>query len=635
MKALILEDNKVLSESLKKLLSQQGWEVCAKISWDSASSLISAGRFDLIVLDILLPDKKGFDILKIFSEKDIKSKIALISGLFDESTVLNTIPEKLKTNCRFFKKPIDEKSFLEFVTKGSVKDSQDTIEPFLNFLYEKGASFKPLNFYFPEKEIFDSKKLIPLVFLAHLQKFTGDLEIKIDRGQTNLIQFFKGKIVKVLSSSSKSFLGELLVEHGLSLKEDIELFLSNREKTNKKIGEQLIEKGLLSPHMLSFILKEQVKIRLSEFMSQESFKLYIKEEKEMESLDDAEIDFNDIDFIEWLADSMQTELNTKFLDDLYFQIKNSLIYKNSQLNLASIQQKQFLKKYNSLFKKLEEAVSVRKFMQTLKSRRSALRYIYFGLLTNSIYLKQTVDLVTTDENLEDFLDDILSRSPENVYQVFGLPETASRLEIENQHKYLIQRAHPDSLPQDIDSFIREKAEKALVLITESYEILRSEDKLEEYKLEKSKDQFLTVIDQYEKGIKKVKEEDYKTAYSFFVRIKDHKQAPSNTILYLLWSKMKQESLDLIKNRSEVVQIQKEIEACSISLRTSSLFWFVKGLFCLKTCQYERAKELFTKTLMVQKDFAPAKKELITVKLKLKKEYKAGAKGFFGLFKKSS
>ena len=118
MNALILEDDNSLSESLKKLLSQQGWEVSTRLSWDTASSLIDAGRFELIVLDILLPDKKGFDVLKILSEKGIKSKIALISGLFDELIVLKNIPENLKKNCRFFKKPIDEKSFLEFIKKG-------------------------------------------------------------------------------------------------------------------------------------------------------------------------------------------------------------------------------------------------------------------------------------------------------------------------------------------------------------------------------------------------------------------------------------------------------------------------------------------------------------------------------------
>ena len=502
-------------------------------------------------------------------------------------------------------------------------------------MYEKNTAFQPLNFYFPEQEVFNSKELISLVFLAHLKKFTGDLEIKIDKGQTNLIQFFKGKIVKLISSSSKSFLGELLVEHGLSLKEDIEVFLDNREKTNKKIGEQLIEKGLLNSHMLNFILKEQVKIRLSEFMSQDSFQLSVKEKKEIESLDEVEIDFNDIDFIEWLADSLQTELNVKFLDNLYLQIKNSLIYKNSQLNVVSIQQKKFLKKYNSLFKKLEDALSVGECMKILKSRRSALRYIYFGLLTKSIYLKQGANSNTIDKKLEDFLDDILSKPSEDIYSIFSLSENASPAEIEKRYSYLIQRVHPDSLPKGIDSSIKEKAEEALILIRESYEILRNEDKQKEYKVNKSKDEFLTVIDQYEKGLGKVKEEDYETAYSLFERIKDHKQAPSNTILYLLWSKMKCESTDLVKNRQEAVQIQKDIEACPISLRTSPLFWYVKGLFCMKTCQYERAKELFTKTLMVQKDFSHAKKELITVKLKLKKESKSGGKGFFGLFKKSS
>ena len=138
---------------------------------------------------------------------------------------------------------------------------------------------------------------------------------------------------------------------------------------------------------------------------------------------------------------------------------------------------------------------------------------------------------------------------------------------------------------------------------------------------------MTIIEQYEKGLVKIAEEDYSTAYSIFLKIKNHKQAPSNTNLYLLWAQIKREDVDICKNRSEAVKIQKAINSCPISLRTTSLFWYVKGIFCLKTKQYEKAKELFTKTLLVQKDFAPAKKELIIVKQQLKKQNKSSGKVF--------
>ena len=627
MKALILEDNKSLAESLRSLLVKQGLEARFKFNWEQAEPLIKTNHFDIIVLDILLPDIKGFDVLKILSEKNIQSKIALISGFTNKQQVFANIPEKLKKNCRFFKKPIDEKAFVEFI-----KEEKESLHyganPLIGSLFEKSAPSQPLSFYFPQNEKLNSKDLVSIVFFAHLKEFTGELKIKIN-DSSNSIHFFKGRITRAVSHSKKSFLGELLVEHGLSLQEDIELLLEQKD-INKRIGEQLVDKELLSPHMLSFILKEQVKIRLSEFMSQSNFKLKISEAQAMDIMSRAEIDFNNLDFIEWLADSIQTELDFQFLDSFYFQIQDSLVYKSSRLNAVSIHQKKYLKEYNAFFRSLKEGLSVK---ELIKSGQD-ISLIYFGLLTKSIYLKLDSRSLKAPA-LETFLDDILRKDSKDIFQILNLPEQADREEIDTKYKRVMRKIHPDSLPENVSPAVKKKAERAVLKVMESYDPVKDERRRKEYIADKSKDQFLKVIDQYEKGLTKIKEEDYKTAYSLFLNIKGHSQAPGNAFLYLLWAQMKQPDFNLFKNKEEAVQIQKALHACPISLRTSSLFWHVKGLFYLKTKQYEKAKELFTKALLVQKDFSAAKKELIVVRNKLSRSRKAKSKGLFGFFKKSS
>ena len=633
MKALILEDNASLAESLGKLISTQGLDICIKSCWEQTAPIINSDYFDVIVLDILLPDKKGFEILEILSKKNTASKIILISGLFDKAVVLKKIPENLKKNCHFFKKPIDERAFLKLI-KESKKNLDYSDKTFIKSLFEKNTLSKPLNFYFSETEFLDSKELVSLVFCAHLKQFTGDLEIQID-GSINSIHFFKGKIIRVVSNSKKTFLGELLVEHGLSLQEDIE-FLLEKKDSNKRIGELLVEKELLSPHMLNFILKEQVKIRLSEFMSHSGFKLQIKEKKAVDFMSQAEIDFNNSDFIEWLADSAQTELSDQFLNHFYFQIENSLLYKSSQINIASIYQKKYLKKYNKFFKTLKESLSIEAVLKGAESRSSILNLLYFGLLTKSIYLKQGDKNYLDNKVLESFLDGILSKRKQNLFEVFSLPNQADIIQIERKYRQIAQKIHPDSLHEDLKPAIKKKAEQAFLAVTESYSVLKDKCKRKEYEAEKNKSQFLTVIEKYEKGILKIKEEKFEEAHTIFLKIEQDSHAPSNTVLYTLWAKMKQKKVNLSKDRVEAVRIKKIIDTCSISLRTSALFWFVKGLFCFQTSQYEKAKQLFNKTLFVQKDFIPAKKELINIRAKLSKLNKQlKHKKSFRFFKKSS
>ena len=630
MKALIVEDNLFLSKLLKNMLSKEGWDVHLSGSWNSAKSLMSKHSFDLLVLDILLPDKKGFEVLSILSKEKINShlKIILISGLVDKNSVFKNIPQNLKDHCTFFKKPIDEQAFLSFIQENQNFNLELKGNPLIESFCEKDHLSKDLNYYFPQNKVLDSKDLISVIFLAHLSQLTGELKITIDQKNINLVQFLKGNIIKVISNSPKSFFGILLVEHGLSLKADIETLLQSKE-SQKPIGQQLVEKELLSPYMLNFILKEQAKIRLSEIMSHPSFMLNIT--KKPEDNEDSEMCFHSTDFIEWLADSVQTELTDDFLNKFYEEIKHHSIQKSSQIQQVLINQKKFLKRYNFLFKHLTDGFTVKDLIQLSESKNKILRFLYFGLLTKSIYLEDKNKTVSLLEKTEWFLDSILKKDLKDMFAMLNLSWSADSKEFEKNCKQLIQKVHPDYLPSHASKQLKEKAEKALTKITTSYKSLKDKEKIGEKYREKNKT-FVSIINQYEQGLEQINQENYGQALGILSKIENHKATPSNILLYILWAKIK--ITDFNVSKEEAVQIKKAIDHCPISLRTSALFWHIKALFCIQTKKYEQAIELLTKTLTVQKDFFPARKELILIKQKLiKKSQKK--KGFSFFFKKSS
>ena len=635
MKALILEDNLLLSQSLQEILLQKGWQSHSSGSWNEASQWIDKNSFDLLVLDILLPDKKGFEVLNILSKKKMSSllKIALISGFVEESFVLKNIPQTLKANCVFFRKPIDEKAFLSFLQEQCPNPNKKEMS-ILESFFKKNLPSKPLSCYFPQSKTFDSKELISSVFLAHLTKFTGDLEITIDKKNESLIQFSNGYITKVISSSKTSFFGALLVEHGLSLQEDIETLLANKEP-NKLVGERLVEKELLSPYMLNFILKEQVKIRLSETMSYPSFKMNIIE-KSLENGEVPDIDFNEIDLIEWLADSLQTEISTNFLQSFYLEIKSCLIQKSEPIKKALINQKQFLHDYNLLFKNLSKGCVIKDMVTRSKNTDHALRLLYFGLLTKSIYLKNEITKGAKNlQKTELLLNAIIEKDSEDPFAILNLPWEASSEEAEKNYKQLIQKIHPDLFSAKTEKQLKEKAEKAFYKITKSYEILKNEGKRREYIRVQKEENFVTVMNKYEEGLTKIKQGQYKMGLEILLPIANYKHVPSNVPLYILWAQIKSSNGDWTENREEAVHIKKAIDSCPISLRTSSLFWYVKGLFCAQTKQYEKAQQLLQKSLTVQKDFVEAKKELILIKKQIKDSQTKNKKNVFNFFFKKS
>jgi DNA-binding response OmpR family regulator len=76
-KVLVVEDERVLLNVLKEKLEDDGWDVDTALDGVKAISKIKKGGYDLILLDIMLPKKNGFEVLK-FIKKEAVSDVPVI-----------------------------------------------------------------------------------------------------------------------------------------------------------------------------------------------------------------------------------------------------------------------------------------------------------------------------------------------------------------------------------------------------------------------------------------------------------------------------------------------------------------------------------------------------------------------------
>jgi two-component system phosphate regulon response regulator PhoB len=86
---LIVEDNLMAWEMLKTILTQKGYEALVEQDLQSARRRIDAENFDLVLLDLNLPDGNGLDLLE-YMRKDLglQTPVIILSALKQESTVL-------------------------------------------------------------------------------------------------------------------------------------------------------------------------------------------------------------------------------------------------------------------------------------------------------------------------------------------------------------------------------------------------------------------------------------------------------------------------------------------------------------------------------------------------------------------
>jgi two-component system chemotaxis response regulator CheY len=85
---LIVDDSLYMRTIIKDALEEAGFVVVGQAAnGEEAIDLAFELQPDLITLDNILPDMIGTDILKVYQEEELKSKIVMISAVGQESVV--------------------------------------------------------------------------------------------------------------------------------------------------------------------------------------------------------------------------------------------------------------------------------------------------------------------------------------------------------------------------------------------------------------------------------------------------------------------------------------------------------------------------------------------------------------------
>ena len=88
MKILIIEDEYNLADAISSMLTKEKYSVVIKTDGLDGLDEALTDIYDLIILDVMLPNMNGFEILKELKEEKISSKILML-------TAKNTIDDKL------------------------------------------------------------------------------------------------------------------------------------------------------------------------------------------------------------------------------------------------------------------------------------------------------------------------------------------------------------------------------------------------------------------------------------------------------------------------------------------------------------------------------------------------------------
>ncbi len=88
-KILLIEDDKFIFDLYKRVLTQAGYEVMVAQDGEEGIKMAQNQKFDLILLDIMLPKKNGVEVLRDLKGNDLTKNIPVmvLSNLGQEDII--------------------------------------------------------------------------------------------------------------------------------------------------------------------------------------------------------------------------------------------------------------------------------------------------------------------------------------------------------------------------------------------------------------------------------------------------------------------------------------------------------------------------------------------------------------------
>jgi DNA-binding NtrC family response regulator len=112
---LIVDDEKIVRESLFHWFEEEGYEVTTADSGEAALKIFDKGKFDLLLLDMKMPGMSGLDLLKKVKTIDSESIVILITAFASVPTAITALKDGAYD---YVTKPVDPDELAHLVKKG-------------------------------------------------------------------------------------------------------------------------------------------------------------------------------------------------------------------------------------------------------------------------------------------------------------------------------------------------------------------------------------------------------------------------------------------------------------------------------------------------------------------------------------
>jgi DNA-binding NtrC family response regulator len=116
LRVLVVDDEEVIRDILATLLEREGWHVTTASTAGRALTLFEADPYDVVLLDLMLPDRSGLDLMRDMRRRDPDSVIVIVTAY---SSIEGAIEAMRDGAFHYIPKPFQNEEVLLTVRKGA------------------------------------------------------------------------------------------------------------------------------------------------------------------------------------------------------------------------------------------------------------------------------------------------------------------------------------------------------------------------------------------------------------------------------------------------------------------------------------------------------------------------------------
>ncbi len=609
----ILDIDSAAAQKLKEEIEKAGYSAFSFSDHEQMLATLKLRKIDLFIIECLTQKASLDNIVdQILKTASVPPQFVFMSYVLDKSSAKDVM---LKTKSPyFFKKPLNIKMILDLIQKEFASEVTDDLDPVAELLSKTQAT---------NMERISAVKGMQMIhgfdiprILAYMMRSQFSGIIKLTSAQTKPIEVHMstGSIVKTMIDDPKSFFGALLVDKNFITVETLETTL--QQKSNKKIGERLVEANLVSPHVIDLINSEQLGIRVGYIVKNMSYDIEILEQP----ITDNFIKFESHDYQRFLSDWLHSKITLPWLKSFYLPwMENTISKTHSYADISPVHNLPPLSRMPKFGQQLAAGITI---TQILEQKTFGEEDIFLGihmLIVNEfICFDKQVKHVDT-KALHDRLSKIkLEMDSQNYFEVLGLTDKAKSKEIKKAFYDLSKLFHPDKITPGAPAEIVTLTNQIFAKLSKAYEMLSNEELKATYLKELEKgfaEKILESESLFEESKSYLKSNQSAKAIPLLEKAMQLRPATSEIRLHHMWAKI----LNIPANGIEIFlkDIESELNRIPPEDRHNTTYYFVKGLYMKQVGDYEQAEKNMKQALSMQSNNMEAKRELSMISLQKK------------------